>query len=83
MSAAAHEVDNEGVVNCVKAAKKAGNVKNCFDFEHSHERPSGWVSRFPGVQNYKPLAGSLTKSFVGENYLQNSGIDWSSFDQLG
>ena len=22
-----HEVDNEGVVNCVKAAKKAGNVK--------------------------------------------------------
>ncbi len=39
--------------NPFKMSAAAHEVDNCFDFEHSHERPSGWVSGFPGVQNYK------------------------------
>ena len=77
MSAAAHEVDNEGVVNCVKAAKKAGNVKKIVLISSilTNGRAAGLADSL-GFKITNAFGGVLDEKLIGENYLRNSGIDW-------
>jgi|TARA_B110000483_G_scaffold232831_1_gene300904 uncharacterized protein YbjT (DUF2867 family) len=77
MNAAAHEVDNEGVVNCVNAAKKAGNVKKIVLISSilTNGRAAG-LADSPGFKITNAFGGVLDEKLVGENYLRNSGIDW-------
>jgi len=77
MNAAAHEVDNEGVVNCVDAAKKAGTVKKIVLISSilTNGREAG-LADTPGFKITNAFGGVLDEKLVGEKYLRNSGIDW-------
>ena len=77
MNAAAHEVDNEGVVNCVAAAKKAGTVKKIVLISSilTNGREAG-LADTPGFKITNAFGGVLDEKLVGEKYLRNSGIDW-------
>jgi len=77
MNAAAHEVDNEGVVNCVDAAKKAGTVKKIVLISSilTNGREAG-LADTPDFKITNAFGGVLDEKLVGEKYLRNSGIDW-------
>jgi uncharacterized protein YbjT (DUF2867 family) len=77
MNAAAHEVDNLGVVNAVNAAKRAKSVKKIVLISSilTNGREAGFADS-PGFKITNAFGQVLDEKLVGERYLRNSGIDW-------
>ena len=77
MNAAAHEVDNLGTIKLVDAAKKAG-VKKVVMVSSILTNGRNWgQEKSPGFVVTNAFGNVLDEKLVAENYLRQSGLDYT------
>lgn len=77
MTAEAHKVDNEGTIRLVDAAKKAG-VKKVVLVSSILTNGRNWgQEKSPGFVITNAFGNVLDEKIVAENYLRNSGLDYT------
>jgi len=77
-SAACHEVDNVGTIKLIDAAKKTGTVKKIVMVSSILTNGRNWgQEKSPGFVITNVFGGALDEKLVAENYLRQSGIDYT------
>jgi len=77
MGAAAHAVDNEGVVHIVDAAKAAGVRRVVLVSSILTDGRTMGATDSPGFKITNAFGGVLDEKLVGEKYLQASGLEYT------
>lgn len=78
MNAAAHDVDNVGTIKLIDAAKKAGSVKKIVMVSSILTNGRNWgQEKSPGFVITNAFGNVLDEKLVAENYLKQSGIDYT------
>lgn len=77
MNAAAHEVDNVGTIKLIDAAKKSG-IKKIVMVSSILTNGRNWgQEKSPGFVITNAFGNVLDEKLVAENYLKQSGIDYT------
>ncbi|KAL3757087.1 hypothetical protein ACHAWU_002926 [Discostella pseudostelligera] len=78
MAKAAHEVDNLGTIKLIDAAKASGTINKIVLITSILTNGRGWgQEKSPGFVMTNAFGNVLDEKLVAENYLRNSGIDYT------
>jgi nucleoside-diphosphate-sugar epimerase len=78
MAKAAHEVDNLGTIKLIDAAKASGTINKIVLITSILTNGRGWgQEKSPGFVMTNAFGNILDEKLVAENYLRNSGIDYT------
>jgi len=78
MNAAAHDVDNLGTIKLIDAAKKTGSIKKIVMVSSILTNGRNWgQEKSAGFVITNAFGNVLDEKLVAENYLKQSGIDYT------